>query len=129
MDGYLAPLAEICDLAERYDALVMVDDSHAVGFVGADRRGHARAVRRAGPGRHRLRHARQGARRRVRRLHRARAPRSSNCCGSGRGPYLFSNAVAPAVVAGSLAALDLVAGGDEQRERAAREHGAVPRGG
>ena len=40
MDGYVAPLAEICDLAERYDALVMVDDSHAVGFVGADRRGN-----------------------------------------------------------------------------------------
>ena len=34
MDGYFAPLDEICDLAERYDALVMVDDSHAVGFVG-----------------------------------------------------------------------------------------------
>ncbi len=35
MDGYLAPLAAICDLADRYDALVMVDDSHAVGFLGA----------------------------------------------------------------------------------------------
>ena len=34
MDGYLAPLADICDLAEKYDAMVMVDDSHAVGFVG-----------------------------------------------------------------------------------------------
>src|SRR6185437_10603780 len=34
MDGYLAPLDEICDLAERYGALVLVDDSHAVGFVG-----------------------------------------------------------------------------------------------
>ena len=39
MDGYLAPLAEICDLAERYDALVMVDDSHAVGFLGEGGRG------------------------------------------------------------------------------------------
>ncbi|MET0854572.1 MAG: glycine C-acetyltransferase, partial [Microterricola sp.] len=39
MDGSLAPLAEICDLAERYDALVMVDDSHAVGFVGEHGRG------------------------------------------------------------------------------------------
>ena len=39
MDGSLAPLAEICDLAERYDALVMVDDSHAVGFLGAGGRG------------------------------------------------------------------------------------------
>ena len=34
MDGYVAPLREICELAERYDAMVMVDDSHAVGFVG-----------------------------------------------------------------------------------------------
>src|SRR5690606_9788440 len=39
MDGYVAPLREICDLAERYEAMVMVDDSHAVGFVGATGRG------------------------------------------------------------------------------------------
>ena len=39
MDGSYAPLDEICDLAERYDALVMVDDSHAVGFIGAGGRG------------------------------------------------------------------------------------------
>src|SRR5258708_28635805 len=39
MDGYMAPLRDICDLAERYDAMVMVDDSHAVGFIGADGRG------------------------------------------------------------------------------------------
>ena len=41
MDGYVAKLDEICDLAERYDAMVMVDDSHAVGFVG-DRTAAAR---------------------------------------------------------------------------------------
>lgn len=39
MDGYVAPLGEICDLADRYDAMVMVDDSHAVGFVGPGGRG------------------------------------------------------------------------------------------
>ena len=39
MDGYVAPLGEICDLAERYQAMVMVDDSHAVGFIGARGRG------------------------------------------------------------------------------------------
>ena len=41
MDGYVAKLDEICDLAERHDALVIVDDSHAVGFVGPNGRGHA----------------------------------------------------------------------------------------
>ena len=54
MDGYLAPLADICDLAERHDAMVMVDDSHAVGFVGPSGAGHAGTGRRAGPRRHRL---------------------------------------------------------------------------
>src|ERR1051326_6621489 len=49
MDGYLAPLPEICALAERHDALVMVDDSHAVGFVGAGGRG-GRARRCGGGG-------------------------------------------------------------------------------
>ena len=39
MDGYIAPLKEICDLAENYNALVMVDDSHAVGFMGPSGRG------------------------------------------------------------------------------------------
>src|SRR2546430_16008063 len=39
MDGYMAPLPEICRLAERYDAMAMVDDSHAVGFIGANGRG------------------------------------------------------------------------------------------
>ena len=68
MDGYLAPLADICDLAERYDAMVMVDDSHAVGFVGRDRRRYPGSRRGAGPNRHRVRHPRQGAGRRVRRL-------------------------------------------------------------
>jgi len=39
MDGFLAPLKEICDLADKYDAMVMVDDSHAVGFIGKTGRG------------------------------------------------------------------------------------------
>ena len=41
MDGYIAKLPEICDLAEKYDAMVMVDDSHAVGFMGRTRPRHA----------------------------------------------------------------------------------------
>ncbi len=69
MDGFVAPLPRICELAERYGAMVMVDDSHAVGFIGPDGRGT--------PALHGVadrvdvdhRHARQGARRRQRRLH------------------------------------------------------------
>ena len=63
MDGYLAPLDRICALADRYDALVMVDDSHAVGFVGPDGPWHPRAVRGHRPRRPGDRHPGQGARR------------------------------------------------------------------
>ncbi len=69
MDGVIADLAAICDLADRYDAMVMVDDSHAVGCPRPGRPRHARALRRDGSGRHRHRHARQGDGRRVRRVH------------------------------------------------------------
>jgi len=116
MDGYLAPLAEICQLAERYDALVMVDDSHAVGFIGEHGRGtpelagvqdkidiftgtFGKALGGASGG-YVAAHAEIVA------LLRQRSR-----------PYLFSNSVAPAVVAGSLAALDLVASSSEQRAR------------
>jgi glycine C-acetyltransferase len=114
MDGYYAPLDEICDLAERYDALVLVDDSHAVGFVGPTGAGTpelfgvtdrvdivsgtlGKALGGASGGY-------IGAHGEIVELLRQRAR-----------PYLFSNAVAPAVVAGSLVALDLVADGAEQR--------------
>jgi glycine C-acetyltransferase len=63
MDGYVAPLDEICDLAERHQAMVMVDDSHAVGFVDT------RTARRDRPGRHRDRDAGKGAGRGQRWLH------------------------------------------------------------
>ena len=69
MDGIIADLKSICDLADKYDALVMVDDSHAVGFMGKQRPRHARVPRRHGPRGHPHRHARQGPRRRQRRLH------------------------------------------------------------
>ncbi len=114
MDGYFAPLPEICDLAERYDALVMVDDSHAVGFVGPSGAGTPELF---------------GVRDRVDivsgTLGKALGGASGGYIGAHSEivdllrqrarPYLFSNAVAPAVVAGSLVALDLVAGGAEQR--------------
>ncbi len=70
MDGSFAPLDEICDLADEFEAMVLVDDSHAVGFVGDGRPWHARALRRHGPRRHRHRHPRQGARWRVGRVRR-----------------------------------------------------------
>ncbi|HEU5006308.1 MAG TPA: glycine C-acetyltransferase [Jatrophihabitantaceae bacterium] len=109
MDGYLAPLADICELAERYDAMVMVDDSHAVGFVGATGAGTPEAA---------------GVQDRVDVLSGTLGKALGGASGgyiSGRAeivellrqrsrPYLFSNAVAPSVVAGSLAALDLVVG-------------------
>ncbi len=50
MDGDIAKLDEICDLAEKYDAMVMVDDSHATGFIGKTGRGTRRAPRRAWAG-------------------------------------------------------------------------------
>jgi glycine C-acetyltransferase len=116
MDGYLAPLDEICDLAERYDALVMVDDSHAVGFMGASGAGtpelfgvQDRVDVNTGTLGKALGGASGGyvsARAEIVELLRQRAR-----------PYLFSNAVAPAVVAGSLAALDLVTKGGEERAR------------
>jgi glycine C-acetyltransferase len=114
MDGYFAPLPDICDLAERYDALVMVDDSHAVGFVGPTGAGtpeHFGVQDRVDIVSGTLGKALGGAsggyissHAEIVDLLRQRAR-----------PYLFSNAVAPAVVAGSLVALDLVAQGNEQR--------------
>ena len=62
----------------------MVDDSHAVGFMGENGRGTHEHSRRDGPRRHPHRHARQGARRRQRRLHQRAARRSSSCCASAR---------------------------------------------
>ena len=116
MDGYLAPLDAICDLAERHDALVMVDDSHAVGFVGPSGAGtpelfgvQDRVDVNTGTLGKALGGASGGyvsARAEIVELLRQRAR-----------PYLFSNAVAPSVVAGSLAALDLVTGSAAQREQ------------
>jgi glycine C-acetyltransferase len=116
MDGYLAPLDAICELAEKYGALVMVDDSHAVGFVGESGAGTPELFGvqdRIDVNTGTLGKALGGAsggyvsgRAEIVELMRQRAR-----------PYLFSNAVAPAVVAGSLAALDLVTGSGEQRAR------------
>jgi glycine C-acetyltransferase len=114
MDGYLAPLPEICDLAEKYDALVMVDDSHAVGFMGATGAGtpellgvSSRVDILSGTLGKALGGASGGyisARKEVVDILRQKAR-----------PYLFSNSVPPSVVVGSLKALDLVKAGDDLR--------------
>ncbi|MBI1418855.1 MAG: glycine C-acetyltransferase [Limimaricola sp.] len=114
MDGYFAPLAEIRALADRYDALVMVDDCHATGFIGPKGAGTpARAGVRADVMTGTLGKALGGAiggyiagPQAVVDLLRQRAR-----------PYLFSNALPPAVVAASLTALDLVEAGDDLRAR------------
>ena len=116
MDGYVAPLGEICALAERYQAMVMVDDSHAVGFVGARGRGTpdlygvtncvdvitgtlGKALGGASGGY-------PPGRKEIIDLLRQRSR-----------PYLFSNSVAPAVVGASLKVLDLLEASDDLRAR------------
>jgi glycine C-acetyltransferase len=116
MDGYVTPLGEICDLADRYGAMVMVDDSHAVGFVGARGRGTpelhgvsdrvdivtgtlGKALGGASGGY-------TSGRREIIDLLRQRSR-----------PYLFSNSVAPAVAGASLKVLDLLESGDDLRAR------------
>ncbi|PKQ17550.1 MAG: glycine C-acetyltransferase [Actinobacteria bacterium HGW-Actinobacteria-8] len=116
MDGYLAPLPGISDLAERYGALVLVDDSHAVGLMGEHGRGtpellgvEGRVDIYTGTFGKALGGASGGyvsAHKEIVEMLRQRAR-----------PYLFSNTVAPAVVAGTLAALDLLEGGGELRQR------------
>ena len=116
MDGYVAPLGDICDLAERYQAMVMVDDSHAVGFVGARGRGTPElhgVTDRIDIVTGTLGKALGGAsggytsgRREIVDLLRQRSR-----------PYLFSNSVAPAVVGASLKVLDLLETSDDLRAR------------
>jgi glycine C-acetyltransferase len=116
MDGYLADLPAICDLAERHDALVVVDDSHAVGFMGRGGRGtheHHGVIDRVDVLTGTLGKAMGGASggyvsgpREVVALLRQRAR-----------PYLFSNTIAPAVVGGSLKAIELLTASTELRDR------------
>ncbi|TRY34060.1 glycine C-acetyltransferase [Aliiglaciecola sp. M165] len=116
MDGVIADLKGVCDLAEKYDAMVMVDDCHATGFVGAQGRGSheyndvmgrvdiitgtlGKALGGASGGytsgkKHVVEWLRQRSR-----------------------PYLFSNSVAPPIVAASIKVFDMMSNGDELRER------------
>jgi glycine C-acetyltransferase len=116
MDGVIADLPGICDLADAHDALVMVDDSHAVGFVGEMGRGsheHGGVLERVDILTGTIGKALGGAsggytsaRREVVAWLRQRSR-----------PYLFSNSLAPAIVAASLKVLELLEGGGELRER------------
>jgi glycine C-acetyltransferase len=116
MDGYLAQLDRICDLADRHNALVMVDDSHAVGVVGPGGRGtpeHHGVIQRIDVLTGTLGKAIGGAsggyvsgRAEIIELLRQRAR-----------PYLFSNSLAPPVVAASIAALELIESSHELRDQ------------
>ena len=127
MDGYLAPLPGICDLAERFGALVMVDDSHAVGFMGATGAGtpeHFGVSDRVDIVTGTLGKALGGA---------------SGGYTSGRAaivellrqrsrPYLFSNSLAPSIAAAAVATLDLLASSGDLLARL-RDHTAYFRAG
>jgi len=116
MDGYIANLPAICDLADRYDALLMVDDSHAVGFMGKTGRGT---------------HEFQGVIDRIDILTGTLGKALGGASGgytSGRKPiidllrqrsrpYLFSNTVAPPIAAATLKALEMLESSTELRDR------------
>ncbi len=116
MDGYVAKLGEICDLAERYDALVMVDDSHATGFMGETGRGtheHCGVMGRVdiitGTFGKALGGASGG-------FTAARKPITDLLRQRSR-PYLFSNSLAPSICAATLKTLDLLEASTELRDR------------
>jgi len=116
MDGDVAKLDEICDLADEYDALVMVDECHATGFMGEKGRGAAEA---------------KGALDRVDVITSTLGKALGGATGgftTGRGeiiellrqksrPYLFSNAVAPMIANASLKVLEMLQQSEERRER------------
>ncbi|MCR9293089.1 MAG: aminotransferase class I/II-fold pyridoxal phosphate-dependent enzyme, partial [bacterium] len=116
MDGTIANLPEICDLADKYDALLMVDDSHAVGFLGPQGRGtheHHDVMQRIDLLTGTLGKALGGAsggytsgKKEIIELLRQRSR-----------PYLFSNSLAPPVAAGALAALNLLEESTELRDK------------
>jgi glycine C-acetyltransferase len=116
MDGYIANLPEICDLAEKHDAMVMIDDSHAVGFMGTTGRGtheHHNVMDRIDIITGTLGKALGGAsggytsgKKEIIDLLRQRSR-----------PYLFSNSVAPSIVAASIKAIDMLSGSTALRDK------------
>ncbi|WEZ86189.1 glycine C-acetyltransferase (plasmid) [Rhizobium sp. 32-5/1] len=122
MDGYVADLAAICDLAERYDALVMVDDCHATGHLGEAGRGTP---------------ALTGVNQRVDIVTGTLGKSLGGAMGGfvaasqpivdllrqRSRPYLFSNSLAPAVAAGSIKAIEIAEKADDRRQRLASHTG------
>lgn len=116
MDGYIAKLSEICDLADKYGAMVMVDDSHAVGFVGKTGRGsieHCDVMGRVDIVTGTLGKALGGA-------------SGGYACAKAEvvdwlrqrsRPYLFSNTLAPVIAATSIKVLDMLEASTERRDR------------
>ena len=116
MDGVIADLKSICDLADKYDALVMVDDSHAVGFIGENGRGT---------------HEYCGVMERVDIITGTLGKALGGASGgytSGKKevidwlrqrsrPYLFSNSLAPSIVAATIKVIDMLANGHDLRAR------------
>ena len=116
MDGFIAKLSEICDLADRYDAMVMVDDSHAVGFIGQTGRGsieHCNVMGRVDIVTGTLGKALGGA------------SRGYTCAKrevvdwlrQRSRPYLFSNTLAPVIAATTLKVIDMLEASTERRDR------------
>ncbi len=116
MDGYIAKLGEICDLAEKYDALVMIDDCHAVGFMGANGRGtheYCDVMGRVDIITGTLGKALGGAlggytsgKKEIVEMLRQRSR-----------PYLFSNSVTPPIVGASIAAIDMLSDSTKLRDK------------
>ncbi|KAJ1846246.1 hypothetical protein IWW55_002414, partial [Coemansia sp. RSA 2706] len=107
MDGVIAPLKDVCDVAERYGALVLVDDAHATGFVGATGRGTGEywgVADRVHVVNSTLGKALGGASGGYTTAH----PLLVSLLRNTSRPYLFSNTLAPSVVGAAAAALDLV---------------------
>ncbi len=127
MDGYFARLDEICDLAEKYNALVHFDDCHATGFVGA-----------GGRGTHELRDCMDRVDIITGTLGKALGGASGGYTAARQEivdllrqrsrPYLFSNTVAPPVVAGAIKAIELVGEEPQLRERLQRNTGVFREG-
>ncbi|MAU51849.1 MAG: glycine C-acetyltransferase [Roseovarius sp.] len=116
MDGYYAPLDEICDLAARYDALVMVDDCHATGFVGPTGRGtpeHFGVMGRVDILTGTLGKALGGASG----GYTAASARVVDWLRQRSRPYLFSNTLAPVIAGASLKVFDMLEEGAERRAR------------